>query len=65
MSCGNEFVEILKKIGYFKVDIFNGEDFDWFFEDVEDELFLKWFCGNVNEQNVLFEKELEVFSDFQ
>lgn len=49
MSCGKEFVDILKKINYFKVDIFNGEDFDWLFETVEDELFLKWFCGNVNE----------------
>lgn len=65
MSCGNEFVETLKKIGYPKADILNGEDFDWLFEDVEDESFLKWFCGNVNEQNVLSEKELEAFSDLQ
>nr|AAH23882.1 CDNA sequence BC023882 [Mus musculus] len=65
MSCGNEFVETLKKIGYPKADILNGEDFDWLLEDVEDESFLKWFCGNVNEQNVLSEKELEAFSDLQ
>lgn len=65
MSCGNEFVETLKKIGYPKANILNGEDFDWLFEDVEDESFLKWFCGNVNEQNVLSEKELEAFSDLQ
>ncbi|XP_008566023.1 PREDICTED: HAUS augmin-like complex subunit 3 isoform X1 [Galeopterus variegatus] len=65
MSCGNEFVETLKKIGYPKADILNGEDFDWLFEATEDESFLKWFCGNVNEQNVLSEKELEAFSILQ
>ncbi|XP_031196896.1 HAUS augmin-like complex subunit 3 [Mastomys coucha] len=65
MSRGNEFVETLKKIGYPKADILNGEDFDWLFDAVEDESFLKWFCGNVNEQNVLSEKELEAFSDLQ
>ncbi|XP_012592880.1 HAUS augmin-like complex subunit 3 [Microcebus murinus] len=65
MSCGNEFVGTLKKIGYPKADSLNGEDFDWLFETVEDELFLKWFCGNVNEQNILSEKELEAFSILQ
>lgn len=65
MSCGNEFVETLKKIGYPKADILNGDDFDWLFDSVEDKSFLKWFCGNVNEQNVLSEKELEAFSDLQ
>lgn len=65
MSCGNEFVETLKKIDYPKADILNGEDFDWLFETVEDESFLKWFCGNVNEQNVLSEEELEAFSILQ
>ncbi|EGW11038.1 HAUS augmin-like complex subunit 3 [Cricetulus griseus] len=65
MSCGKEFVETLKKIGYPKADILNGEDFDWLFDDVDFESFLKWFCGNVNEQNVLSEKELEDFSVLQ
>ncbi|XP_059113630.1 HAUS augmin-like complex subunit 3 [Peromyscus eremicus] len=65
MSCGKEFVETLKRIGYPKADSLNGEDFDWLFEAVEDESFLKWFCGNVNEQNVLSEKELEAFSILQ
>ncbi|XP_069877797.1 HAUS augmin-like complex subunit 3 [Dipodomys merriami] len=65
MSCGNEFVETLRKIGYPKADILNGEDFDWLFENVEDESFLRWFCGNVNEQNVLSEKELEAFTILQ
>lgn len=65
MSCGKEFVETLKKIGYPKADILNGEDFDWLFEAIEDESFLKWFCGNVSEQNVLSEKELEAFRDLQ
>ncbi|XP_012519611.1 PREDICTED: HAUS augmin-like complex subunit 3 [Propithecus coquereli] len=65
MSCGNEFVGTLKKIGYPKADSLNGEDFDWLFETVEDESFLKWFCGNVNEQNVLSEKELEAFCILQ
>ena len=47
MSCGKDFVETLKKIGYPKADSLNGEDFDWLF--VENEPFLKWFCENVNE----------------
>ncbi|XP_021252001.1 HAUS augmin-like complex subunit 3 [Numida meleagris] len=61
MSCGKEFVEILKKIGYPKADELNGEDFDWLFESSEDKSFLEWFCGNVNEQHVLSEKELQDF----
>ncbi|XP_006874161.1 PREDICTED: HAUS augmin-like complex subunit 3 [Chrysochloris asiatica] len=65
MSCGNEFVETLKKIGYPKAAMLNGEDFDWLFETAEAESFLKWFCGNVNEQNVLSEKELQAFSLLQ
>lgn len=63
MSCGKEFVETLKKKDYPKADILNGEDFDWLF--VENEPFLKWFCGNVNEQNILSERELEAFSVLQ
>nr|XP_045737576.1 HAUS augmin-like complex subunit 3 [Mirounga angustirostris]XP_045737577.1 HAUS augmin-like complex subunit 3 [Mirounga angustirostris]XP_054365017.1 HAUS augmin-like complex subunit 3 [Mirounga angustirostris] len=65
MSCGKEFVETLKKINYPKADTLSGEDFDWLFETVEDESFLKWFCGNVNEQNVLSEEELEAFGILQ
>lgn len=65
MSCGKDFVETLKKIGYPKADVLNGEDFDWLFETVEGESFLKWFCGTVNEQNVLSKEELEAFSILQ
>ncbi|CAK7294818.1 HAUS augmin-like complex subunit 3 [Vulpes lagopus] len=65
MICGKDFVETLKKINYPKADILNGEDFDWLFETVEDESFLKWFCGSVNGQNVLSEEELEAFSILQ
>ncbi|XP_009327069.1 PREDICTED: HAUS augmin-like complex subunit 3 [Pygoscelis adeliae] len=61
MSCGNDFVETLKKIGYPKADELNGEDFDWLFESSEDKSFLEWFCGNVNEQHVVSEKELQDF----
>ncbi|XP_071413055.1 HAUS augmin-like complex subunit 3 [Pithys albifrons albifrons] len=63
MSCGKDFVEILKKIGYPKADELNGEDFDWMFESSEDRPFLEWFCGNVNEQNVVSEKELQDFDN--
>lgn len=62
MSCGKEFVEILKKIGYPKAVELNGEDFDWLFESSEDKSFLEWFCGTVNEQHVLSEKELQDFN---
>ncbi|XP_068259754.1 HAUS augmin-like complex subunit 3 [Nyctibius grandis] len=61
MSCGNDFVETLKKIGYPKADELNGSDFDWLFEASEDRSFLEWFCGNVNEQHVVSEKELQDF----
>ncbi|NXQ93057.1 HAUS3 protein, partial [Sagittarius serpentarius] len=63
MSCGNDFVETLKKIGYPKADELNGEDFDWLFESLEDKSFLEWFCGNVNEQYVVSEKELQDFDN--
>ncbi|XP_074086030.1 HAUS augmin-like complex subunit 3 [Macrotis lagotis] len=65
MSCGNEFVETLKKIGYPKSDNLNGEDFDWLFETDDNKPFLEWFCRNVNEQHVLTEKELQAFSNLQ
>ncbi|XP_044537412.1 HAUS augmin-like complex subunit 3 [Gracilinanus agilis] len=65
MSCGDEFVDTLKKIGYPKSDNLNGEDFDWLFETVENKPFLEWFCKNVNEQHVLTEKELQAFSTLQ
>ncbi|NXG43248.1 HAUS3 protein, partial [Psilopogon haemacephalus] len=61
MSCGKDFVETLKKIGYPEADSLNGEDFDWLFESLEDRAFLEWFCGNINEQHVVSEKELQDF----
>ncbi|NXX54674.1 HAUS3 protein, partial [Scopus umbretta] len=63
MSCGNDFVETLKKIGYPKADELNGEDFDWLFESAENKSFLAWFCGNINEQHVVSEKELQDFDN--
>ncbi|XP_055651421.1 HAUS augmin-like complex subunit 3 [Falco peregrinus] len=63
MSCGNDFVKTLKKIGYPKADELNGDDFDWLFESLESRLFLEWFCGNVNEQYVVSEKELQDFDN--
>ncbi|NWW20443.1 HAUS3 protein, partial [Falcunculus frontatus] len=63
MSCGKDFVEILKKIGYPKADELNGEDFDWMFESSEDKSFLEWFCGNINEQHVVSEEELQDFDN--
>ncbi|NXF87256.1 HAUS3 protein, partial [Eubucco bourcierii] len=61
MSCGKDFVETLKKIGYPEADSLNGDDFDWLFESSEDRAFLEWFCGNVNERYVVSEKELQDF----
>ncbi|NXN17865.1 HAUS3 protein, partial [Indicator maculatus] len=59
MSCGKDFVETLKRIGYPEADSLNGDDFDWLFESLEDRAFVEWFCGNVNEQYVVSEKELQ------
>ncbi|NXY43242.1 HAUS3 protein, partial [Ceuthmochares aereus] len=61
MSCGNDFVETLKKIGYPKADELNGADFDWLFESSEEKALLEWFCGNINERHVVSEKELQDF----
>ncbi|NXJ76209.1 HAUS3 protein, partial [Trogon melanurus] len=63
MSCGKDFVETLKKIGYPKADELNGGDFDWLFDSLEDKSFLEWFCANVNEQHVVSEKELQDFDN--
>ncbi|NXH21898.1 HAUS3 protein, partial [Bucco capensis] len=63
MSSGKDFVETLKKIGYPKADALNGEDFDWLFDSLEDKSFLEWFCGNVNEQHVVSEKEQQDFDN--
>ncbi|NXW79935.1 HAUS3 protein, partial [Hirundo rustica] len=63
MSCGKDFVETLKRIGYPKADELNGEDFDWMFESSEDKSFLEWFCGNINEQHVVSEEELQDFDN--
>ncbi|NXI43789.1 HAUS3 protein, partial [Galbula dea] len=63
MSCGKDFVATLKKIGYPKADALHGEDFDWLFESLEDKSFLEWFCGNVSEQHVVSEKELQDFDN--
>ncbi|NWT10136.1 HAUS3 protein, partial [Vireo altiloquus] len=65
MSCGKDFVETLKKIGYPKADELNGEDFDWMFESSEDKSFLEWFCGNINEQHVVSEEELQDFDNLK
>ncbi|NXD91786.1 HAUS3 protein, partial [Chaetorhynchus papuensis] len=63
MSCGKDFVETLKKIGYPTADELNGDDFDWMFESSEDKSFLEWFCGNINEQHVVSEEELQDFDN--
>ncbi|NXO93436.1 HAUS3 protein, partial [Certhia brachydactyla] len=63
MNCGKDFVETLKKIGYPKADELNGDDFDWMFESSEDKSFLDWFCGNINEQHVVSEEELQDFDN--
>ncbi|XP_014750724.1 PREDICTED: HAUS augmin-like complex subunit 3 [Sturnus vulgaris] len=65
MSCGKDFVETLKKIGYPKADELNGEDFDWMFESSEEKSFLEWFCGNLNEKHVVSEEELQDFDNLQ
>ncbi|NXS28591.1 HAUS3 protein, partial [Pomatostomus ruficeps] len=63
MSCGKDFVETLKKIGYPKADELNGEDFDWMFESSEAKSFLEWFYGNINGQHVVSEEELRDFDN--
>ncbi|KAM4673993.1 HAUS augmin-like complex subunit 3 isoform 1-T1 [Amazona ochrocephala] len=63
MSCGNDFVAMLKKIGYPKADELKGDDFDWLVESLKSRSFLEWFCGNVNEQYVVSEQELQEFDN--
>lgn len=62
MSCGGDFVETLRKIGYPAAEALHGEDFDWLFEAGGGaEPFLRWFCGSVSERNVLSEAEVQAF----
>ncbi|XP_053779336.1 HAUS augmin-like complex subunit 3 [Desmodus rotundus] len=61
MSCGDDFVETLRKIGYPKAESLHGEDFDWLFEAGGGGPFLQWFCGSVSERNVLSEEEVQAF----
>ncbi|NXY87807.1 HAUS3 protein, partial [Alcedo cyanopectus] len=61
MTCGKDFVETLKRIGYPEADELNGEDFDWLFESSDVRTFLEWFCANVSEQHVVSEAELQAF----
>ncbi|XP_055988792.1 HAUS augmin-like complex subunit 3 isoform X2 [Sorex fumeus] len=65
MSCGNEFVETLRRIHYPSAEALNGEDFDWLFEREEEEAFLRWFCGVVSELPVLADDELKAFAALQ
>ncbi|XP_045690545.1 HAUS augmin-like complex subunit 3 [Phyllostomus hastatus] len=61
MSCGRDFVETLRRIGYPEAESLHAEDFDWLFEAGGGEPFLRWFCGSVSERNVLSEAELQAF----
>ncbi|KAM5337513.1 HAUS augmin-like complex subunit 3 isoform 2-T4 [Glossophaga mutica] len=61
MSCGKDFVETLRRIGYPKAGALHGEDFDWLFEAGGGAPFVRWFCGSVGERNVLSEAELQAF----
>lgn len=63
MSCGDDFVAMLKKIGYPKADELKGDDFDWLVDSSESRSFLEWFCGNVNDQYVVSEQELQDFDN--
>ncbi|KAM9580430.1 HAUS augmin-like complex subunit 3 [Guaruba guarouba] len=65
MSCGSDFVAMLKKTGYPEADGFKGDDFDWLVECLENISFLEWFCGNVNEQYVVCEQELQEFDNLR
>lgn len=61
MSCGKDFVETLKRLDYPRAEVLSGEDFDWLFEAVGGRSFLRWFCGAVNEQNVVSAADREAF----
>ncbi|XP_036902845.1 HAUS augmin-like complex subunit 3 [Sturnira hondurensis] len=61
MSCGQDFVETLRTIGYPRAESLHGADFDWLFEAGGAEPFLRWFCGSVSERNVLSEEEVQAF----
>ncbi|XP_028359600.1 HAUS augmin-like complex subunit 3 [Phyllostomus discolor] len=61
MSCGRDFVETLRRIGYPEAESLHAEDFDWLFEAGGGAPFLRWFCGSVSERNVLSEAELQAF----
>ncbi|XP_057288283.1 HAUS augmin-like complex subunit 3 [Pezoporus wallicus] len=65
MNCGNDFVAILKKIGYPKADELKGDDFDWLVESLKSRSFLECFFSNINKQYVVSEQELQEFDNFR
>ncbi|XP_053556284.1 HAUS augmin-like complex subunit 3 [Bombina bombina] len=64
MSCGDHFVETLRKVGYTKAPKLEGEDFDWLFE-TENRAFLDWFCATATEQSVLNDEKLQAFNSLK
>ncbi|KAG8453406.1 hypothetical protein GDO86_000147 [Hymenochirus boettgeri] len=65
MSCGDRFVQTLRKLNYPKVFQLDGEDFDWLFEATDFRPFLDWFCSTVNEKNVVSDEKLQQFNSLK
>ncbi|XP_066429128.1 HAUS augmin-like complex subunit 3 [Eleutherodactylus coqui] len=65
MSCGERFVQTLKKLGYPKASTLDGEDFDWLFETTDAKAFLDWFCASCTEKNVVSEEKLHAFNELK
>lgn len=58
MMNGEQFVDTLKRICYPGAEKLSGRSFDWLFDCETLVPFLHWFCDEIQESNVLTEKEL-------
>ncbi|KAG8508635.1 HAUS augmin-like complex subunit 3, partial [Galemys pyrenaicus] len=61
LSCGADFVEALRRLGYPGAGALGARDFDWLFERAEDAAFLRWFCARAGAACVLAAAELRAF----
>ena len=50
---GVNFIETLKKLRYPNVGKLKADDYDWMFECGSVSAFMKWFCGHLNQENIL------------
>ncbi|KAH9489462.1 hypothetical protein Btru_046280 [Bulinus truncatus] len=59
------FIDTLKRIGYPNSDSLDPNSLEWALENEATLPFLKWFCDNINEENVLSTEEMEEYKTIE